>query len=531
MFSKGFLFSFLFFLVFFISSQSLFHFNRFGLIYRNLKFLDNFIIGFKFDFFAFYFLLMVSIVTCLVLVYSEIYMEAYLNFKFLIFTYFFFFRILVLSCSSSPITLIIGWDFLGVSSILLVMFYSNKTTLANRILTIYFNRLGDVFLIFSLCVFINFGSIMLFSFKAFSFLLIVFLVLCSFTKRAQFPFSRWLPAAISAPTPISAIVHSSTLVTAGVWLIFNIQSSIFYFNLCYFFSFFSILRFVLGGLMANFECDFKKLVAFSTLRQISLILLFIFLSFKEIAARHMLFHSLFKSSLFCFCGILFISFFSDQNFLKIESISSKFLVSCFIFSTFSMTGLIFSSSFFRKDMVIEFFLSRDYFFLFFFFLLGSLFTLLYCGKILAGLVSKGVNFSFLFKNFHRKFIIIFLMVMFFRFSSLKLFNLRYFNFIGFTDLFILNIIFIIFILLSLDSHFKFFFFSNLQISFMKYYTFVFFGFLFKNFKDYFFKDDFFFSKFYFNFKSSHFSIFNFSILNLSLFAFLIYFCSYSLIGT
>lgn len=527
-FNKGFFFSFFIFFIFFILFARLGHLISFGFIYSNLKFLDNFIFRFKFDIFSLYFLLIVSFVTCLVLAYREVYIESYMNYKFLIFTYFFFSSIIILSCSGSPISLMVGWDFLGVSSILLVMFYCNKTTFFNSVLTMYFNRLGDVFLIFSISIFLNLGVLMIFSSKILPYFLVLLLVLCSFTKGAQFPFSSWLPAAISAPTPISAMVHSSTLVTAGIWLIFNIEPSVSYFNLTYLFSFFSILSFILGGLMANLEYDFKKLIAFSTLSQISLILVFVFLLSKEVAISHMIFHALFKSSLFCFCGILFISFFSDQNFFKMEVAKNNFLVSCFTLSIFSMTGLIFSSSFFRKDIALEFFLSGDFFFFSFFLFSGSLFTLMYCRKIFIGLISKGVNFSFSLKKFFRGFLIFFILTMVFRFTNFKIFNLRYFNFISLQDLLFLNVSFIIFTIFNFKLNYGFFTFSNLQISFMKYYTFSIFRDLFKIFKDYFYKDDLFFHKFLWSLRFSHSSIFNFNILNLFLFFIFIYFCFFSL---
>ena len=108
----------------------------------------------------------------------------------------------------------LGWDGLGISSFILVRFFKNWKTLNNRIITFFTNRMGDLFFIF---LFYSFFFIKNFFFLKISLLL---LILISLTKRAQFPFSTWLPAAISAPTPISSLVHSSTLVTAGLYLIF-----------------------------------------------------------------------------------------------------------------------------------------------------------------------------------------------------------------------------------------------------------------------------------------------------------------------
>ena len=91
------------------------------------------------------------------------------------------------------------------------------------------------------------------------------------TKRAQVPFSAWLPAAMAAPTPVSSLVHSSTLVTAGVYVIirFNYIFSFFRFN---FFKIFFIFTILLAGFRAVIERDFKKIVAMSTLRQLGMII-------------------------------------------------------------------------------------------------------------------------------------------------------------------------------------------------------------------------------------------------------------------
>ena len=154
------------------------------------------------------------------------------------------------------------------------MFYPNKTSLANSILTIFFNRLGDVLLIIGLSLALtNYREFMELSFSAPE--LRILLVLCAFSKRAQFPLSRWLPAAISAPTPISAIVHSSTLVTAGIFLLTKLE---LFLEKTYFFLPLSVrvLTFFLGGLLARHEKDLKKVVAFSTISQISMIIRFCF---------------------------------------------------------------------------------------------------------------------------------------------------------------------------------------------------------------------------------------------------------------
>jgi len=112
------------------------------------------------------------------------------------------------------LTLLVAWDLLGFSSLFLVFFYRSRTSVSGGILTGLSNRVGDVFF---LCLVGTCG--LSGSFSLFSSCCLVILV--SFTKSAQLPFSAWLPAAMLAPTPVSALVHSSTLVTAGVYLLYR----------------------------------------------------------------------------------------------------------------------------------------------------------------------------------------------------------------------------------------------------------------------------------------------------------------------
>jgi len=111
---------------------------------------------------------------------------------------------------------LIGWDGLGITSFLLVIYYKNRKSLGRSLITALTNRVGDAFLLvlLGLSLFPSGGP----------YLGLVLLLLAAMTKRAQYPFSRWLPAAMAAPTPVSALVHSSTLVTAGVYLLLRFNA-------------------------------------------------------------------------------------------------------------------------------------------------------------------------------------------------------------------------------------------------------------------------------------------------------------------
>lgn len=493
-FSKNFFFLIFSFFLLLLLLLNFFCFSSLGASYTNFRFLENFFLTIKIDSLFFYFCFIVLFVTCLVFIFSEIYMEHYSNIIFNSYTCLFFFCILILCGCGSPLMLMLGWEYLGISSIFLVIYYSNKTTFFNTILTIYFNRLGDVILILSMSIFFNFSFLLSFFYNFLDWFLVLLLVTCRFTKRAQFPFSRWLPAAISAPTPISAIVHSSTLVTAGVLVILNIQSGISSLNFVLVISFLNLLRFFCGGLIANIELDLKKLVAFSTLSQVRLIYFFAILLIKDFCFSHIFFHALFKSSLFCFCGVRFILFFSNQNYLKIEINKSNFLIFRFLASLFSITGLIFSRSFLSKDLALELLFSDYYFYYFILIFIGGCFTVLYSCKIFTRIIRKGINFSFLIKNFISLFFIFFSLFMLFIPYNSKIFNLSSVWMVNWVDLLFLNSFLLSLLAFSIFFCKNFFFYLCLDIFFMKFFLFKIINGIFKKTSVFFFKDDF----FYFN---------------------------------
>lgn len=299
------------------------------------------------------FLLIVRTVSFFIIYYSRFYIERYNKKKFLILTIIFFFSIVILSIRNGYCSTIIGWDGLGISSICLIIIYQNKKTSRNSLLTITFNRLGDVFLILGL---IKASSIMCnFNFsinRRMGISRIIFLVLASITKRAQFPLSTWLPAAISAPTPISAIVHSSTLVTAGIYLIVKVSSVITINNLIWIIIITSSISIIGAGIFSIYEKDLKKIIAFSTIRHIRIIIFILSIRFKNLALIHILTHAIFKTSVFIRAGRKFLSKWNDQNlnFIKIENNRTN---NYFKIRALILTSIPFTVSFYTKDILIE----------------------------------------------------------------------------------------------------------------------------------------------------------------------------------
>lgn len=176
------------------------------------------------------------------------------------------------------------------------------------------------------------------------------------TKRAQIPFSAWLPAAIAAPTPVSALVHSSTLVTAGVYLMIRfsplILSRVVFSN---FLLLFSTLTMLMAGIRANFEMDLKKVIALSTLSQLGLIIISLSLGFVNLAYFHLLTHALFKALLFMCAGAIIHASGESQDVRFIGSLVffMPIVGVCINIANFALCGIPFMAGFYSKDILIE----------------------------------------------------------------------------------------------------------------------------------------------------------------------------------
>lgn len=131
--------------------------------------------------------------------------------------------------SGSVFILLLGWDGLGITSFALIIYYESQESQMAGFQTLMINRIGDVIIVLSIFLMCCGGQFTIYRFSERFFYgsgVVVLLCVAALTKRAQFPFSSWLPAAIAAPTPVRALVHSSTLVTAGIFVILRLRYSI-----------------------------------------------------------------------------------------------------------------------------------------------------------------------------------------------------------------------------------------------------------------------------------------------------------------
>jgi NADH-ubiquinone oxidoreductase chain 5 len=273
---------------------------------------------------------------------------------------------------------------LGVVSFLLVVYYGSVYVVDSGFLTIYRNRVGDVFFLFSFSWFFFSGYFGFDGVGGFSDLIFWVLFFSGFiTKRAQVPFSAWLPAAIAAPTPVSSLVHSSTLVTAGVYMFVRYN---FVFFSRFFFFVVSLCTMFVGGLGAFFEMDFKKVVAMSTLSQLGFMMVMCSLGFWGLCFFHLVIHAIFKSLLFISCGSLMVFVYGSQDFRFFGGVCGSFSSVVFFLSVFCLSGVPFLVGFFSKDFFFSRFVSlyEHGLFLYFFFFFSCVFTIGYSFRLVFG---------------------------------------------------------------------------------------------------------------------------------------------------
>nr|ALO77147.1 NADH deshydrogenase subunit 5 [Libnetis granicollis] len=299
--------------------------------------------------------------------YSSDYMSSDLNMvRFIYLILLFVLSMMFMIISPNLISILLGWDGLGLISYCLVIYYQNLKAYNSGMITALSNRVGDVALLISIAWMLNYGSWnLLFYLEIMKndgnmFLVFILIMLAALTKSAQIPFSAWLPAAMAAPTPISALVHSSTLVTAGVYLLIRFSSG-FSMGLMLSLLFVCSLTMFMSGLIANFEFDLKKIIALSTLSQLGLMLSILALGDEMLAFFHLLMHALFKALLFMCAGSMIHSLGDLQDIRLMGGLLTYMPLTCIFFNVcnFALCGLPFLTGFYSKDLILEF-LSSGY---------------------------------------------------------------------------------------------------------------------------------------------------------------------------
>nr|AND96610.1 NADH deshydrogenase subunit 5 [Helictopleurus quadripunctatus] len=313
-----------------------------------------------FDWMSLMFMSFVLFISSMVIYYSYEYMEGDLNMnRFIMLVGMFVLSMMLLIISPNLISILLGWDGLGLVSYCLVIYYQNVKSYNAGMITALSNRIGDVFLLLSIAWMMNYGSFNYYFYIDYMnmdklFLIGLFVMIAAMTKSAQIPFSSWLPAAMAAPTPVSSLVHSSTLVTAGVYLLIRFNMSLNS-NCFLFLLFIGSMTMFMAGLGANFEYDLKKIIALSTLSQLGLMMSILSLGEFNLAFFHLLTHALFKALLFMCGGCMIHNLNNCQDIRFMGNLINLMPLTCsfFIISNMALCGLPFLSGFYSKDLILE----------------------------------------------------------------------------------------------------------------------------------------------------------------------------------
>nr|YP_010728444.1 NADH dehydrogenase subunit 5 [Sergentia baueri]WEF49672.1 NADH dehydrogenase subunit 5 [Sergentia baueri] len=356
-----------------------------------------------FDWISLLFMSFVLFISSLVIYYSKDYMkeDIFIN-RFIILVLLFVFSMMMLILSPNMISILLGWDGLGLVSFCLVIYYQNVKSYNAGMLTALSNRLGDVAFLMSIAWMLNYGSwnflfYLEFMKVDFEMQIICFMIIfAAMTKSAQIPFSSWLPAAMAAPTPVSALVHSSTLVTAGVYLLIRFNTLFMDTLLSKGLMLIAGLTMFMAGLGANFEFDLKKIIALSTLSQLGLMMSILALGFYKLAFFHLLTHALFKALLFMCAGVIIHNMKNSQDIRDMGNLSiyMPFTISCLNVANLALCGFPFLAGFYSKDIILEMVLiSQVNLFIFFLFFFSTGLTVSYSFRLFYYLFIFSMNQS------------------------------------------------------------------------------------------------------------------------------------------
>ena len=351
-------------------------------------------------------------VVCTISFFVHIYSTGYMTFdkdysRFFSYISFFTFAMLLLVMSDNFIQMFIGWEGVGLASYLLIGFWHSKASAISANLKAFLvNRIGDLFFII--------GVVIIFSiFNSFNFSVIfneinnlkdtndlanlelacLFLFIGAMAKSAQIPLHVWLPDSMEGPTPISALIHAATMVTAGIFLI--IRLSPIYEVSTYTMDTILIIGAItslLLGIVGIYQNDIKKVIAYSTISQLGYMICILGAGFYAASFFHLFTHAFFKALLFLSAGAVIISMHHEQDIRKMGNLRAYLPITykCFLIGTLCLVGFPLTSGFFSKDLILISLYNDDNFL--------SLFS--YVVLVIGTFVTSMYSFRLLFLVFH-----------------------------------------------------------------------------------------------------------------------------------
>ena len=359
----------------------------------------NILWGFQFDSLTVSMLIPVLIVSSLVHVYSIGYMSHDPhNQRFFSYLSLFTFMMIILVTANNFLLMFVGWEGVGVCSYLLVSFWFTRIAANQSSISAFLtNRVGDCFFtigvfailwsfgnidystVFSLAPFVNENIVTIIG---------VCLLIGAMAKSSQVGLHVWLPMAMEGPTPVSALIHAATMVTAGVYLLMRTSPLIEYSStvliLCLWLG---AITTVFSSLIGLFQQDIKKVIAYSTMSQLGMMVIAVGLSSYNLALFHLVNHAFYKALLFLGAGAVIHAVSDNQDFRKYGGLRAflPLTYSVMLIASLSLVAFPFMTGFYSKDFILESAYGQFYFsstVVYFIATIGAMFTTLYSVKVL-----------------------------------------------------------------------------------------------------------------------------------------------------
>jgi NADH-quinone oxidoreductase subunit L len=348
-------------------------------------------------------ILVVSGVSTLIHLYSVAYMDSDRGYvRFFSLLNFFVFSMLLLVLAGNFVLLIVGWAFVGFASYALISFwYRRGTAVRAGMKAFVINVFGDVGLVFAaILIFRELGSFdyatvfeeapQVFTTNEWTIVAICLLLLVgAFAKSAQLPLHTWLPDAMEGPTPVSALIHAATMVTAGVYLIarayplFELAPTAADIA-----AFTGLATLLVAGSIALVVTDLKRIIAYSTMSQIGYMVVGVAIGAYSAGLFHLMTHAFFKALLFMAAGSIIAAMANRQDIDRMSGLGRAlpFTAVCLIVGSLALAAFPLTSGFFSKDEILAFATDR-----------GGMYMIFTIGGYLGALITAVYSFRIVFR--------------------------------------------------------------------------------------------------------------------------------------